>query len=446
MHIFNQSRSNYLITWGNRGDTIVEVLIAIALVSLILVGAFVTSNRSLAATRDSQEHSEASQVLQSQIERARIIITSSASDAVDPLVTSQTLYCVDTTTATPGVMAFSSSYNTGGKALMPLATDTFAAYPSGCKSSAGNYDYNISVENHKTNFSLADDGTLVFHARWDRLGGGRNEVTYTYRGHATTVGTPAAPTGTPACVLSSDPNIIRNGNFAIAPPFGSYDAAEGSPPYTAYGFTSYIPYRGINLYPDDAGGNGNTGNQKGWLGGFSVDNNYDVKNGTPTGIWGTPLGVNTTTGLPVTSYYYSNPVESKVTKGYSALPPGGAAYSGPIWEETGLGVTSNTKYEFEMWVSNIKLPIPPLGTNPQIELKVTDNNGVAIADLGGSSGIDIPHTPTGSTTQPSTWIPKDLIFTTPASSTGVKLQIIDHAGRIKDDDFTMTGLGLYRCQ
>lgn len=54
-----------------RGDTIVEVLICIAIAGMILAGAFVVSNRSQLGVRDSQEHAEASKLLQSQLEQLR---------------------------------------------------------------------------------------------------------------------------------------------------------------------------------------------------------------------------------------------------------------------------------------------------------------------------------------------------------------------------------------
>lgn len=53
------------------GDTIVEVLIAIGVVSLVLAGAFGVSTRSSKATLDSQEHAQAQQFLQAQVEQFR---------------------------------------------------------------------------------------------------------------------------------------------------------------------------------------------------------------------------------------------------------------------------------------------------------------------------------------------------------------------------------------
>lgn len=56
-----------------RGDTIVEVLIAMLVVSAILAGAFVTVNQSLLDERSAQEHGEALQLLQGQLESMRTV-------------------------------------------------------------------------------------------------------------------------------------------------------------------------------------------------------------------------------------------------------------------------------------------------------------------------------------------------------------------------------------
>jgi type II secretory pathway pseudopilin PulG len=53
------------------GDTIIEVLICIGVVSLILGGAFVTTRNSQIGVRDSQEHAEALKLVESQIEQLR---------------------------------------------------------------------------------------------------------------------------------------------------------------------------------------------------------------------------------------------------------------------------------------------------------------------------------------------------------------------------------------
>jgi prepilin-type N-terminal cleavage/methylation domain-containing protein len=57
--------------FSERGDTLVEVLIAIAVISLILGGAFVMTNRSLQGTRDAQERVNATKLTEGQVERIK---------------------------------------------------------------------------------------------------------------------------------------------------------------------------------------------------------------------------------------------------------------------------------------------------------------------------------------------------------------------------------------
>jgi type II secretory pathway pseudopilin PulG len=75
-----------------RGDTIVEVLIAIAVVSLVLGGAFVTTNKSLQSTRDSQERGNAFKLVESQVERIKNIAATNPDAIFGPTVPAT--YCI----------------------------------------------------------------------------------------------------------------------------------------------------------------------------------------------------------------------------------------------------------------------------------------------------------------------------------------------------------------
>lgn len=59
--------------YTERGDTIVEVLVCILIISLVLAGAFTATNRSLQAVRDAQERSQASKLAEAQIEFIRSV-------------------------------------------------------------------------------------------------------------------------------------------------------------------------------------------------------------------------------------------------------------------------------------------------------------------------------------------------------------------------------------
>ncbi len=63
-------------TAHQRGDTIVEVLVAITVVSMVLGGAYVTTNKSLLATRGAQERSNALKLTESQLEQLKALAAS----------------------------------------------------------------------------------------------------------------------------------------------------------------------------------------------------------------------------------------------------------------------------------------------------------------------------------------------------------------------------------
>ena len=60
-------------TDSQRGDTIVEVLISVAIASMMLASAYAITSRNMRTTRDTQEHSQALQIAQQQVERLRAL-------------------------------------------------------------------------------------------------------------------------------------------------------------------------------------------------------------------------------------------------------------------------------------------------------------------------------------------------------------------------------------
>ena len=57
-----------------RGDTLVEVLIAIAVISSVLAGAYVVTNKSLTSSRDAQERGNALKLSEGQLERIKTVV------------------------------------------------------------------------------------------------------------------------------------------------------------------------------------------------------------------------------------------------------------------------------------------------------------------------------------------------------------------------------------
>ncbi len=85
---------------NEKGDTIVEVMVALTVLALAFSIAFSTANKSLLTVRNAQEHSEALQYLSSQIELAR----SDSGD--DNLYRSGRKFCMDPSSgaATPVII------------------------------------------------------------------------------------------------------------------------------------------------------------------------------------------------------------------------------------------------------------------------------------------------------------------------------------------------------
>lgn len=148
------------------GDTIIEVLIAIAIVSSVLAATQNLMNRNLLKTQASQERTEASKVAQGQIEGLRALSVKKATIPDDP-------FCLNGTSITD--LGFNNP-------IPNLAADTFntTRYPAPCSSTANFYYIAITRE---TAVEGGSDGRLYkIHVRWDRIeGGGRDQVEMVYR-------------------------------------------------------------------------------------------------------------------------------------------------------------------------------------------------------------------------------------------------------------------------
>lgn len=161
-----------------RGDTIVEVLISMSVVSLVLTGAFVSAQGSLTGTRRSQERVEALKTAEFDVEKLRSLATSSP-DSVLFNTGNSGQFCLDKTgaphllvSALPELESdgFTSAvyYQSGGG---PNANDSCPRIPS------SGVTYYPSIIRDSSNQNL-----FTAHVRWDRAGGGpKQEVTLTYR-------------------------------------------------------------------------------------------------------------------------------------------------------------------------------------------------------------------------------------------------------------------------
>jgi Tfp pilus assembly protein PilV len=119
--------------WGKheRGDTIVEVMISLIVISSILVGAFLVARTSSRNIRSSEEHSQALNLLQGQVELLRTYAIAEPAKTPKLPTTNGTPFCMkDDGTYTPAACtipnsAVNSSYNytLTVKQIKPANTD-----------------------------------------------------------------------------------------------------------------------------------------------------------------------------------------------------------------------------------------------------------------------------------------------------------------------------------
>ena len=199
----------------------------------------------------------------------------------------------------------------------------------------------------------------------------------------------------PAGTAAGSRNFITNGNFST---LGAAGAAT---------FTSDLPYRGDNVYPDDP------------IGGVSIQSGFkqysnNVVIGQP--FPGDPVGAANATN----NYLYSNPNQS--VSGSSAFP------NPIVWRQTVSGLQPRRTYRFISYLYNLLVPNDG-GSNPIIVLGVDGFRSTSVTVL--------PR---------QQWIPVQFSFTTAPGQTSATLSIIDQANTAYGDDFGLTGLVLSECE
>lgn len=154
-------------TFWQRGDTIVEVLISLGVLAMVIGGAYSIVNVALRNSRQAQERAEATKLAESHVEMLKSI--QNGIDAVGPItVPTGTAFCIGST-SNPGL--HSSTVMPPSDFMQDNFTDE--SYQPACK--ARNGLYNIFVVKSGLNYTV--------NVRWDRLGGGKEQVQMVYRGY-----------------------------------------------------------------------------------------------------------------------------------------------------------------------------------------------------------------------------------------------------------------------
>lgn len=140
-------------SWGERGDTIVEVMIAVAIVSMVLGGAYVSTNNNIQTSRNTEEQGSALKLAESQVEQLKGIVS------VDP------------------AKIFDSPYSN-----FCIYQDVL--YDSGNANCT--VDFRGSQGTNQPQYQLSvnrSNSTFTVNVRWDKLGGGQSNVRMVYRIH-----------------------------------------------------------------------------------------------------------------------------------------------------------------------------------------------------------------------------------------------------------------------
>lgn len=157
------------------GDTIVEVLLALLVISSVLVAAFVSSNRSLNGTQQSKERDQGVRLIESQAEKLKA--TASVNETIFSAAPS---FCLsDSLSVIP---------LTGTPSAEP-ADDTFGnpPYPPECVLNSANKRYDTDPSQSTPYYMSITRDTADAHlfnitARWDGVGvDSRQQAKITYR-------------------------------------------------------------------------------------------------------------------------------------------------------------------------------------------------------------------------------------------------------------------------
>ncbi len=164
------------------GDTLVEVLISIAIVSVVVTGAYALASRSLHQGITASEHSQALKLAEGQLESLKFRQQRSAEadflnmfGAAQP--TSSSNFCLNTSASDPSASNWLPLPNPAGAAAATtlVTTGPGATYNPSCVDTSSKYFMNINVRVSGSNPSY------LLTVRWNAIGGGTSQTQLYYR-------------------------------------------------------------------------------------------------------------------------------------------------------------------------------------------------------------------------------------------------------------------------
>ncbi|HSW79190.1 MAG TPA: prepilin-type N-terminal cleavage/methylation domain-containing protein [Candidatus Saccharimonadales bacterium] len=147
---------------GQTGDTLVEVLISLAIISTVLGGAFVVTRNSKLGVRNSQEHTIAIKLIENQIEQMR----SDASNGGALFTVGATFCMYNELPALPG--SGNCNVDSSGTPVPASTQPSYALRVTDCNT-AGCPDY------------IAGSHLFSVTVKWAQINGGTAQETMAYR-------------------------------------------------------------------------------------------------------------------------------------------------------------------------------------------------------------------------------------------------------------------------
>lgn len=198
-----------------RGDTLIEVLIATVIIASVLIGAFSVTRASTRQTGNAKEQSQAASYLQAEVEKLRAGIEGTERDDFFD-TTSFPLYCVANSGGSVIPVKLDGITTLPDAKDDPLATSGTPSYPAECVQ--GRYFISITPP--------ADpdiDSTFTLRARWITQNSETAESIFYYRLYPTVTST--APVA--SCPAPSDVVLVLDTS-------GSMNQSWGTPPNTRF--------------------------------------------------------------------------------------------------------------------------------------------------------------------------------------------------------------------
>lgn len=147
---------------SNRGDTIVEVLIAIAVMSAVLSTAYGITNNSVKSNQESQEHGVALKLAESQLEQLKSHLKQKKA-----VPASGSNFCMYVDPATQQTMVENISAT--------LPTTNFTVYPVNCK-----LDEGVVVDRYNAGI-IRNGDVYTVRVDWDGPKGKVSSESFVYR-------------------------------------------------------------------------------------------------------------------------------------------------------------------------------------------------------------------------------------------------------------------------